>query len=227
MKILAVIHARGGSKRIPLKNLALLRGKPLVAYPILLAKKSRFINRIVLSTDHDGIMIAGEKYGAQVPFRRPKPISEDVPSELVTLHAVNFLKKTETYTPDIVVTLTPATPFTSVADLDAGIALLIKNKRWDSVVTVRKAGEHPEWILWKNADGSFKTVLGNSLDGKYNVSQNLRAAFYPSGAFYINRTRSLLRTKSLYGKKYGAVMLDTKRNIDIDEPDDLKKARSR
>jgi CMP-N-acetylneuraminic acid synthetase len=226
MNILAVIHARGGSKRIPLKNLANVGGKPLVAYPILLCKASRYINRIVLSTDHPGIMKAGQQYGAEVPFTRPAAISEDVPSELVTLHALKFLIKKEKYVPDIVITLTPATPFTRAADLDAGIKLLIDHPGWDSVVTVRKAHEHPEWIMWCDDKKSlFKTVLGNSLDGKYNVSQNLRAAFYPCGAFFINRADRLLKLKSLYGKKFGAVVLDPAKNIDIDVVSDLEKAR--
>jgi len=225
--ILAVIHARGGSKRIPLKNLVHLHGKPLLAYPILTAKASRFITRVVVSTDHAGITEEAKKWGAEVPFCRPADISEDVPSELVTLHALEYLQFKENYKPSIVVTMTPATPFTSVEKIDEGIALLEKQANWDSVVTVRKASEHPEWMMWReNEEETFQTVLGNPLNGKYNVSQNLRPAYYPLGAFFINRTDRFLQTRCLYGSTYGAIVLDATHNIDIDTIQDLTAAET-
>ncbi|MCB4755549.1 MAG: acylneuraminate cytidylyltransferase family protein [Elusimicrobia bacterium] len=224
-EILAVIHARGGSKRIPLKNLAILNGKPLIAYPIQLAKSSSFITRIVVSTDHDKIMEEARQFGAEIPFRRPADISEDVPSELVTLHAMEFLDKKEGYRPEFVVTLTPTTPFTRVDDLDQGIRMLMDHIEWDSVVTLRKATEHPEWMIWKDeTTGLYQTVLKNPMNGKYNVSQNLTPTYYPCGAFFINRRESLQRQKCLYGNKFGAVLLKS-HNLDIDTPDDLKKAQ--
>lgn len=225
--IVAIIHARGGSKRVPLKNLAQVGGKPLLAYPIELCKASKFISRIILSTDHDGIMETGKKWGAEVPFRRPADISEDVPSELVTLHALQTLKEKEGTWPDIAVTLTPATPFTRIEDLDKGIHMLIENNSWDAVVTVRPALEHPEWMMWLDAKkGTFSTVLGNSLDGKYNVSQNLRPAYYPAGSFFINRVSAFMQQKSLYGKIFGAVLL-SQNEIDIDTPEDLIRAQEK
>lgn len=225
LNILAVIQARGGSKRIPLKNLVELGGKPLVAYPILLAKASKFINRIVLSTDHDKIMEAGRTYGAEIPFRRPPELSEDVPSELVTMHAVRHLQESEGYRSDIVVTLTPATPFTRTEHVDQGIQQLLDHDDWDSVTTVRPAQEHPEWMLWRDEHSDqFVTVLGNPLSEKYNVSQNLKPAYYLAGAFFITRTTSLMKNSCLYGNKFGAVMLGNE-SIDIDINEDLEKAR--
>jgi CMP-N,N'-diacetyllegionaminic acid synthase len=224
VEVLAVIHARGGSKRIPLKNLAVVGGKPLLAYPILLAKASQYITRVVVSTDHDGIMEEARRWDAEVPFRRPSDISEDVPSELVTIHAIDFLRDQEGYVPDMVITLTPATPFTRPEQVDEGVSLLEMHPDWDSVVTVRRATEYPEWLMRKRADGLFEPVLGNPLDGDYNVSQNLRPAFYPSGAFFINRPETLRCNKGLYGQRFGAVVLDSRRVIDIDTPDDLRQA---
>jgi CMP-N-acetylneuraminic acid synthetase len=84
MKIVAIIHARGGSKRIPLKNIQVLGGKPLLAYPIELAKALQDIDRVIVSTDHPKIREIALEHGAEVPFVRPADISEDVPSELVT-----------------------------------------------------------------------------------------------------------------------------------------------
>jgi CMP-N,N'-diacetyllegionaminic acid synthase len=225
MKIVAIIHARGGSKRIRLKNIKKLGEKPLIAYPIALAKSLTEIDRIIVSTDHTQIKNTAIQYGAEVPFERPADISEDVPSELVTEHALRFLIDKEGYVPDIAVTLTPATPFTQTKDLRDGIDLLLQHQDWDSVVTVSKASEFPHWMIDFEKDKPCQTLLGNSLDGDYNVSQNLKRYFYPMGAFFINRVQPFLSKPSLYGRLWGAVELSSDCHVDIDEPEDLEKAR--
>ena len=78
--IIGVIHARGGSKRIPLKNIKLLAGRPLIAWCIEAARGARTLDRVIVSTDHDGIAEAARAVGAEVPFRRPPALAEDVPS---------------------------------------------------------------------------------------------------------------------------------------------------
>ena len=133
----ALIHARGGSKRIPLKNLAVVGGKPLIAYPIDLCKRCKWIDRIIVTTDHDGIMEAARAYGAEVPFRRPADISEDVASELVTKHALEFIKEKTGEVPEYAVTLTPATPLTRPTQLDEAFELLRGNPTWSSVARPR------------------------------------------------------------------------------------------
>jgi CMP-N,N'-diacetyllegionaminic acid synthase len=223
----AIIHARGGSRRIPLKNLRELDGKPLLAYPIELCRRCTWIGRVIVSTDHDAIMAAARELGADVPFRRPAAISEDVPSELVTEHALRFLLETEHSLPELAVTLTPATPLIRPQRLDEALALLRRHPEWDSVTAVRPAAEHPEWMLTvEETTGEVRTLLGNPLDGDYNVSQNLRTVHYPSGAFWINRTSSFLQRCSLYGDRWGAIVLDADEAVDIDYPEDLARAEA-
>src|SRR3989338_863146 len=102
MKILALIPARGGSKRVPNKNIKLLDGKPLIAYTIAAAKKSKYINRIVVSTDCESIGKIAKKHGAEVPFLRPKEISTDDSKEIEFFeHALNWLLEHENYEPDL------------------------------------------------------------------------------------------------------------------------------
>lgn len=224
----AIIHARGGSKRIPLKNLQVLGGKPLIAYPIDLCKQCKWIDRVIVSTDHDGIMEAARAAGAEVPFRRPADIAEDVPSELVTLHALRYIESEAGALPEYAVTLTPATPLTRPEHLDEAFRLLQANTGWDSVTTIRKAAEHPEWILKREENtGEVSTLLGNSLDGEFNVSQNLKPYFYPSGAFWINRVSGILRNHSMYGERWGAIILGAEESVDIDWPADLAEADKR
>ena len=223
-RTVAIIHARGGSKRLPRKNIRILGEKPLLAYPIELCKKASFIERIIVSTDDDEIMAVAKQYGAEVPFRRPADIAEDVPSELVTEHALKFLRD-KRQMPEFAVTLTPATPFTRLEDLSAAFELLVSHPDWDAVSTVRKAAEHPEWILREEGDsGQMETIFGNPLDGKYNVSQNLDQFYYPTGAFWINRTSNFLTKPSLYGNKWGAIKIAGEATLDIDTPDQLQLA---
>ncbi len=224
----ALIHARGGSKRIPLKNLAVVGGKPLIAYPIDLCKRCKWIDRIIVTTDHDGIMEAARAYGAEVPFRRPADISEDVASELVTKHALEFIKEKTGEVPEYAVTLTPATPLTRPTQLDEAFELLRGNPTWSSVATIRRAVEHPEWVLNRDLQsGEVTTLLGNSLDGEYNVSQNLKPYYYPSGAFWINRVSKFMPRPSMYGDRWGAIVLGPEDSVDIDWPEDLAEADKR
>lgn len=222
----AIVHARGGSRRIPRKNLRELNGKPLLAYPIALCRECEWITRVIVSTDDDEITAAARELGADVPFRRPAEISEDVPSELVTEHALRFLLDEAGVLPKFAVTLTPATPFTSPASLDEALRLLLDHPEWDAVTTVRVAAEHPEWMIRIDGTGEARTLLGNPLDGTYNVSQNLAPVHYPCGAFWINRTEVFLRHPSLYGSRWGAVVLRPDETLDIDEPEDLDRAEA-
>ena len=225
MKIVAIITARGGSKRIPLKNIQTIGNKPLLYYPIALAKKIQEIDRIIVSTDHSEIKKIALEFGAEVPFQRPANISEDVASELVTEHALRYLIEEENYEPDIVVTLTPATPFTQQHHLQEGIKLLIQHPEWDSVVTVRKAVEFPHWMIDMANDRSCQTIMGNVMDGEYNVSQNLKQYYYPLGAFFINRVDRFLKNPSLYGETWGAIELSSEEHIDIDTPEEFEIAK--
>ena len=94
MRVLGVITARGGSKRIPQKNIKLLSGLPLISY-VINAAKSSCVDRLIVSTDDPDISSIAIKYGAEVPFKRPADISEDVPSEDVVMHALNWAENDE------------------------------------------------------------------------------------------------------------------------------------
>ena len=110
MKIVAIIPARGGSVGVPLKNIRLLGGKPLINYTIEVAIESGVFDRVIVSTDHKDIAEISKAAGAEVPFVRPPDISEDVETELVLQHAVDFLEKTN-YFPDAIALLQPTSPF--------------------------------------------------------------------------------------------------------------------
>ena len=111
MEALAIIPARGGSKSIPMKNIAMLAGKPLIAYSIEVAQQSHHISRLVVSTDCEEIRDISLRYGAEVPFLRPTELAQDDTPDLpVFIHVLERLKENQAYSPEIVVHLRPTTP---------------------------------------------------------------------------------------------------------------------
>jgi len=218
---IAVIHARGGSKRVPLKNIAPLGGKPLVAWCVEAATGARTLDRVMVSTDHDGIAEAARAAGAEVPFRRPAEIAEDVPSEQVTRHAVLWHEADGGRTVDIVVTIQPTTPFLRAADIDACVEALIADPARDSALTVYPVHERPEWMFRRDADGGLGSYRGRAIAGADGVSQTLEALYHPNGGAYATRRALLFDEDRLIGDRpYGHVMSRT-RSVDIDEPVDL------
>ncbi|MBU2562627.1 MAG: acylneuraminate cytidylyltransferase family protein [Nanoarchaeota archaeon] len=138
--VLAIIPARGGSKGVPRKNVKPLGGKPLISYMINAAKKSRYVDRVVVSTEDKEIADVAKEYGAEVPFIRPMELALDTTAmEPVIQHAVRWLEKNEKYEPEIVVTLQCTTPLTEKEDIDKVIKKLIDTNA-DAVYTVCESG---------------------------------------------------------------------------------------
>tara|TARA_B110000495_G_C23033032_1_gene615876 strand:- start:1208 stop:1660 length:453 start_codon:yes stop_codon:yes gene_type:complete len=147
MQVLGIIPARGGSKGIPLKNLKKLDGKPLVKYTIDAAKKSKLLNRIIISTDNGKTAQVAKNSGIEVPFVRPKRISGSKSTQFqVIKHTLDFFKK-ENYFPDIVVLLQPTSPFRTTKIIDDSIRELIKSET-TCVVSVTPMKQHPYVSFW-------------------------------------------------------------------------------
>lgn len=126
MKIVAIIPARAGSTSIKNKNLIKIKNKPLISFPIIAAKKSKLINRVIVSTDSIRIKKVALKYGAEVPFLRPKKISGFLSKDIEYLkHCIKWLKK-EKYFPDLIILLRPTTPFREIRVIDDAIKLIKK-----------------------------------------------------------------------------------------------------
>lgn len=169
-KIIAVIPARGGSKGIPRKNIRILAGKPLIAYTILAAKKSEFIDRVFVSTEDEEIARIAEKYGAEI-IKRPKKLAGDyVPSVPVLKNAIDQLEKKENYKPDIVVYLQPTDIFRKKGLIDKTIQKLLKNPNLDSVFAAYPTHKN----FWQKIKGKYKRVTEK---GKNLVRQKKEPVF--------------------------------------------------
>lgn len=223
--IVAVVHARGGSKRIPLKNIKLLGGIPLVAHIVKAAAQSSLLHRLLISSDHPEIIRVAKEHGAEAPFVRPPDLSEDVPSELVTQHAMAFVEEQDHKKIGIAVTFQPTTPLTTTQDIDACIRILLDHPELDSAFTAKAVHERPEWMFrLKGARGELFT--GGSLSGERGVMQSLEPLYIPNGAAYATRRESLFGQNRLITDNVGLHVMPLERSVDIDEPIDFTLAET-
>jgi len=218
MKVLGVITARGGSKRIPRKNVKLLDNNPLISYVISAAKAS-CIDRLIVSTDDQEISYIAEQYGAEVPFKRPANISEDVPSEQVVMHAVEWVEKEEDIQYDIIVTMQPTTPFIESKDIDATINSL-KNSKASSCFTSVEISQPPQWMFRVGDNGSVTTYVEGGLKGERGVVQALEKLVMPNGGVYATRRDKLFEQQAIIADPSSIVEMSRLRSVDIDEPID-------
>jgi len=227
-KVLVVIPARGGSVRVPKKNIKLLNGQPLIAYAINAAKNSKMVDRIIVSTDDDEIKNVAIHYGAEVPFRRPADISEDVPTEDVVIHAVEWLQRHDSYFPDIVVCLEPPVPFRKAVHIDKCISAILADESIDSAITVANVrGMRPEWMVRidnNNLILPYTDYFKKDGDAllRFPASQIFEPLYKTTGVVFSCKVDALLKYRSLVGVRCAAVEIDHDEIFDLDYPEDFE-----
>ncbi|MBE3128769.1 MAG: acylneuraminate cytidylyltransferase family protein [Actinobacteria bacterium] len=222
MKILGFIPARSGSNRIPNKNIKLLNGKPLIAYTIEVAKKSKYVNRIVVSTDSEEIAEVGKQYGAEVPFLRPKEISQEKSTEMQFFeHALDWFLKNENYEPDLIVLLYPTSPFRKAESIDKAIEEMLKNPEVDSLRSIRLCSEHP-YKMWIIEKGYLKPFMREKNMNIHTLSyQLLPTVFIQNANIYITKPSTIKNKKSPTGDVIIPFIMDEIESIDINRPLDF------
>jgi CMP-N,N'-diacetyllegionaminic acid synthase len=226
--LLGVVTARGGSKSIPGKNLKLLRGKPLLAYPIEAARESGVFDRVILSTDDPEIAVTARRLGCEVPFLRPSDLArDDTPHLPVMQHAVAWLDQQEQYRPDFVMILQPTAPLLRASHIRAALALL-ESSGADSVVGVTSVSSHnhPMRMIRIDATGAATLfVTGEPVRRRIGRRQDLPAAWAINGVVYLFRRPVLFAPEpSLYGDRSVAYVMAPDVSISIDEPRDWAEA---
>lgn len=212
--VLAIIPARGGSKGIPHKNIAKLNGKPLIAYTIECAKKSKFVHEIVVSTDDSKIADISKRYGVKT-LRRPSSLAQDrSSSESVFYHVLSTIKEDF---PDIVVILQPTSPLRTSSDIDAAVKLFLKSK-CDSVVSVCPVEHPPHWIYKKTSTDRLTSLLGKTLKRRQDASNYYRL----NGAVYVTSAKQFLKRKKILTTNIKGYVMPHERSVDIDSLLDLK-----
>ena len=220
MRIVGVVTARGGSKGIPRKNIALLAGKPLLAYTAEVALAAPCLQRVVLSTDDEEIAAVGRELGLEVPWLRPAELSrDDTPSIPVVQHAARWLQSTgEEF--DAVLLLQPTNPLRTVADVEGAAALLARTQA-DSVISFVDVGEkHPARMKTIDAEGRVSNPpFAEAFEGQRR--QDLPKLYLRDGSIYLTRTLVLLEQNSLQGRDCRAWLMPPERSCAIDSPFDL------
>lgn len=221
-KVVGVIHARGGSVRIPLKNIKPLGGIPLIGYIIRAALAARTLDRLIVSTDHPDIKRVSLEFGAEVPFDRPKEISSDCPSEYVTQHAVSFVEAEQGHPVSIAVTMQPTTPFVRAEDIDACVDMVRGNPAWNSAFTGKKVLERPEWMFSVAPDRTAALFMAGQFEGERGVSQCLPEMIMPNGAVYATRREELMENGRIIAPNTAVHVMRLEDSVDIDEPLDFE-----
>lgn len=220
MKIIAVIPARGGSKRTPNKNIKKFNGKPLIAWTILNALKSKCLDRVIVSTDSPEIAKIAKKFGAEVPFLRPGELATDTIAIEPTLkYAYQWLLKNEGYKTDGMVLLFATNPLRQTFHIDEAVEIFNK-KGADSVVAVNEtpANHTPYWTLIRNKNGKVTLWGGVSLKNIITRSQDFPQKCYArNDLVYVFKPKNLFEKKSnLYGNKVELYIIHDPSNYEAD-----------
>lgn len=219
-RVLGLIPARGGSKGIPHKNIVPLGDRPLIAWTIEAARRSIYIDDVVLSSDDDDIIEVARQHGCNVPFKRQASLSGDEAATLdVVFDALDRLPGFEW-----IVLLQPTSPLRTTADIDGCIATMV-DKKAPAAVSVRPAEEHPYLVFQNNADGCLRHFAAPP-PGASLRRQDLPPAWVLNGAVYVANVGWLRRHRSFLSTETVAYLMSLERSVDIDTPDDLAKVRS-
>ena len=223
MKILGIIPARGGSKGVLKKNIKLLAGKPLIQYTSEIALQSKYLQKVVLSTDTEEIMTVGKELGLKVPFIRPSNLSTDkTPTLPVILHALDYYESIGEHF-DAVCLLQATSPFRTIEFLNDAIEAFLKQET-DSLVSVQEVPHeyNPHWTFEVNSLGNLDISTGEK--NIISRRQELPKAYHRDGSIYITKTSVLREQNSLFGNSIAYIESSKESYVNIDTMADWAKA---
>jgi len=214
-EFLAIIPARGGSKRLPRKNILNLNGKPLIAYSIEAGLQSKYIDKVIVTSDDEEILNVSKEFGADI-IKRPDELASDIATSFDAIkHTIENVDKY-----DYIILLQPTSPLRSAVQIDEAIELF-KTKEANAVVSVCEMDHSPLWSNTLPQDASMQGFLREEVLNKR--SQDLEKYYRLNGAIYICKTDKLLEEESfLLKENIFAYVMDRESSIDIDEKIDFK-----
>lgn len=208
-KVLAIVPARLKSKRLKFKNIKILNKKPLFVWTLLTAKKSKYIDKIILSTESKKIVKIAKKFGFHTNFLRKKKLATDKSKTVdVVLYCLKKIKKNFDY----IVVLQPTSPLRNSKDIDNSLKKIEKYKS-NSLISLYKSEKK----------GKFPVILKNNLVKKnLNKKEANKSNYFLNGAIYIVTTKYFSKNKSFYSKKMISYKMPESRSIDIDTSADFE-----
>jgi N-acylneuraminate cytidylyltransferase/CMP-N,N'-diacetyllegionaminic acid synthase len=223
-EMLAIIPARGGSKRLPGKNIMKFCGKPMIAWAIESAKGCKYITRIIVSTDDKKISSTAKKYGAEVPFMRPENLATDTATTASVIeHTLTFLKEKEGYSPDFICLLQPTAPLRTAKHITEAVELMLAKKA-DACVSVVETKINPYLTNTIDEDGMFRHYIEGTGRG-YVAKLKPQKTYMLNGAVYLIRPETFLQEKTFEPEKTAAYVMGEYDSVDIDTEDDFLVAK--
>ncbi len=215
---LAVVPARGGSKRLPRKNILDLANKPLIAWSIEAGLNSRYVDKVIVSSDDDEILNIAKTYNSEI-IKRPASLANDTATSFDALK--HTIENVETY--DYIILLQPTSPLRSSQHIDEAIELLM-SKNADAIISITEMDHSPLWSNTLSEDGDMSTFLREEV--KNIRSQDLEKYYRINGAIYICETERLLKKENFFiDDNIFSYVMDRKSSIDIDEEVDFHLAQ--
>lgn len=216
----AVIPARGGSKRIPRKNIRSFFGKPMIAWSIEAARASQCFDRIIVSTDDEEIARVSTLSGAEVPFKRPDRLSDDYSGTVpVIAHAVDWLRS-HGEEPELACCIYATAPFLHAPDLERGVEMLLSSGA-DYAFSVTNYAFPVQRAIRINSQNRVEMLDPENF---HTRSQDLEEVWHDAGQFYWGKARSWLACDPIFSSSAVPVVLPRHRVQDIDTLDDWKRA---
>jgi pseudaminic acid cytidylyltransferase len=216
---IAIIPARGGSKRIPRKNIKAFGGKPMIAYAITTAKNSGLFDRVLVSTDDEEIAVIAQAYGAETPFVRPVELANDFTATVpVIAHAIQACEGLGWHFSKVCC-IYPGVPFIEVADLQ-GAFMRLEQGGVDYCFPVSEFPSAIQRALKKNSNGVMQSLYP---EFQLTRTQDLEPAYYDAGQFYWGKKETWLSNSKIHSNCAGYVIPNW-RVVDIDTPADWERA---
>ena len=219
VKTIAVIPARGGSKRIPGKNKKVFCGKPMIAWSIEAAVASGLFDQVVVTTDDPEIAKIAQEYGAICPFKRPEHLSDDhTPTLPVIRHAIETIEQGQDEALELICCIYATAPFITAQNLIEGHRTLQKNQALEFTFSVTSYAFPIQRALYIAPDtDSMKMFQPEHADTR---SQELREAYHDAGQFYWGRRNAFMACENMFVAKSAPVVLPRNQVQDIDTPED-------
>jgi len=215
--MLAIIPARAGSKGLPGKNIKLLNGKPLIAYTIEAAQKSKHITRVIVSTEDNTIAEISKKFGAEVPFMRPDYLASDTALSIdVYEYTLNRIELEEKTSIENFVVLQPTSPLRTSLDIDAAI-MLFNEKTPFSVISFCQEHHPITWHKYVDSSGKISPIFEDKIQNR----QENKPTYFPNGAIYIFN-KQVFQTRSYYQVNSFAYLMERENSVDIDTLGDFE-----
>ena len=213
--IIVIIPARGGSKRIKNKNLAVVGGRPLLAHSIIAAKQSKHVTRVIVSTEDEAIAKTAKEFGAEVITRPAQLASDDASSESALIDVLDQLEAAERYIPELVVFLQCTSPARRIGDIDRAIEQLVSSGADSLFSACRNHG-----LIWQDNHGKIDSLSYNY--HKRKREQQMEVQYRENGSIYVFSPRLLRDTSNRLGGKIAVYEMDFLSSFQVDNPDDIK-----